>query len=116
MRNYLALSSNNQKNLMLQLQNGPITIGICGSSVDFQSYTGGIYNNEDCCNILPSDDIGFLDDYFDGVLTDHSVLLVGYGKNILRLYGIHPENKLVIACLFTYYCIYFIWVDRHYRQ
>ncbi|MQL79644.1 hypothetical protein Taro_012100 [Colocasia esculenta] len=43
----------------------PISVGIDGSSLDFQLYTGGIYNGD--CSSNPDD-------------IDHAVLIVGYGQ------------------------------------
>ncbi|MCL7028648.1 hypothetical protein MKW94_015146, partial [Papaver nudicaule] len=51
--------------LFCSVANQPISVGIVGSSLDFQLYTGGIYDG-DCTND-PKD-------------IDHGVLIVGYGS------------------------------------
>ncbi|KAH9606549.1 hypothetical protein KSS87_009128 [Heliosperma pusillum] len=49
--------------LLCATVNQPIRVGVHGSSIDFQLYTGGIYDGE--CSSNPND-------------IDHSVLIVGY--------------------------------------
>ncbi|OVA16492.1 Granulin [Macleaya cordata] len=51
--------------LLCSVVNQPISVGIDGSALDFQLYTGGIYDGE--CSADPKD-------------IDHAVLIVGYGS------------------------------------
>ncbi|KAJ0977360.1 hypothetical protein J5N97_012834 [Dioscorea zingiberensis] len=55
--------------LLCAVAKQPVSVGIDGSSIDFQLYTGGIYDGD--CSSDPAD-------------IDHAVLIVGYGseKNI----------------------------------
>ncbi|KAJ8447947.1 hypothetical protein Cgig2_028823 [Carnegiea gigantea] len=51
--------------LLCAAVNQPISVGIQGSAIDFQLYTGGIYDGD--CSSNPDD-------------IDHAVLIVGYGS------------------------------------
>ncbi|GAB2301212.1 hypothetical protein Dimus_035246 [Dionaea muscipula] len=51
--------------LLCATVNQPISVGIDGSAIDFQLYTGGIYDGD--CSSNPDD-------------IDHAVLIVGYGS------------------------------------
>lgn len=43
---------------------GPVSVGICGTDLQFMYYGGGIFNPPDCCTTL-----------------NHAVLVVGYGES-----------------------------------
>ncbi|XP_020966026.1 probable cysteine protease RDL4 [Arachis ipaensis] len=51
--------------LLCAIVKQPISAGIHGSSLDFQLYTGGIYDGD--CSSNPDD-------------IDHAILIVGYGS------------------------------------
>ncbi|XP_074589832.1 cysteine protease XCP1-like [Curcuma longa] len=55
----------NENALLCAVVQQPISVGIDGSSLDFQLYTGGIYDGD--CSSNPDD-------------IDHAVLIVGYGS------------------------------------
>ncbi|KAI3918826.1 hypothetical protein MKX01_042146 [Papaver californicum] len=54
-----------ENTLLCSVANQPISVGIVGSSLDFQLYTGGVYDGD--CSSNPKD-------------LDHGVLIVGYGS------------------------------------
>ena len=44
--NFLVLTPNNEYNMLLQLQRGPLYVSICAASLQFQAYTSGIFDYE----------------------------------------------------------------------
>ena len=67
---YVVLPSRNEAWMRHYLGTvGPVSVGICGTDVQFMFYGGGIFNPKDCCTTL-----------------NHAVLVVGYGEcNIWKL-------------------------------
>ena len=64
LKGYLTLTSNRPSLIIQALQNqGPVSVGLCGTDQSFLYYGGGIYDDGDCCTTL-----------------NHAMLIVGYGK------------------------------------
>jgi hypothetical protein len=59
---FAILPSRNEDAIKSALQLGPVAVGVCGSDPNFVFYSGGIYNDQNCC-----------------ITQNHALLLVGYG-------------------------------------
>jgi len=97
-KGFMDITPNSEQDLMTALTLGPVAVAIQADQFAFQSYTGGIFTNEEC---LKKEDDGKLQE----PELDHGVVLTGYGtdketgkdywviKNSWGAWGANPKGK-----------------------